>query len=296
MPTVEIIMPAYNAAAFLPFALDSVIAQTFTDWRILLVDDGSKDDTAAIAARYGERLGPRLRYIYQENRGLPAARNTAIRQAEGEFLALLDSDDVWLPQRLEASLRPFEGQPEVGLTYGLVEGIDLHGATRGRMEPRSYPQGWVAAKIYMREMDLPCPTVTFRRRALEGIGLFDETMRATEDRDLWVRLAQRHKVACVPEIIAQYRASPQAMTTDPDRMLTAQLRFVEKHYRTPGCGFWARRVALSGIYRQRAEALANRGLRRSAVATGLQALALYPFGRKNFRTAGGLMRRWLRAV
>ncbi len=294
MPTVDIILPAYNAARFLPMALDSVVAQTFVDWRILLVDDGSTDETAAIARRYADRLGPKLRYIYQENRGLPAARNTAIRHAEAEFLALLDADDVWLPHRLEASLQLFAGRPEVGLAYGLIEGIDPSGAVVSRFTDRKqHPQGWIAAQIYMRTMDLPCPTVTFRRTCVEQSGLFDESLRATEDRDLWVRIAQRFQVACVPEVIAQYRTSPQAMTTDPERMLRAQLQFVEKHFRSPGCGVHARRVALSWIYRQRAEALARRGQMREAVGSALRAFAWYPIEARNARTAVGVTRRWL---
>src|ERR1700761_3498976 len=111
MPTVDVIIPGYNAAHFLPTAIDSVIAQSFEDWRIVLVDDGSKDDTAAVIAPYQARLGDKLKYVYQENRGLPAARNTAIRNSDSEFLALLDADDVWLPFRLEESLKSFAGRP-----------------------------------------------------------------------------------------------------------------------------------------------------------------------------------------
>ena len=294
MPTVDIILPAYNAAHFLPMALDSVMGQSFADWRILLVDDGSTDETSAIAARYAERLGPKLLYLHQDNRGLPAARNTAIRHAEAEFLALLDADDVWLPHRLEASLKLFAGRPEIGLSYGLIEGIDSSGKVVGRFTDRKrHPEGWIAPLIYMRTMDLPCPTVTLRRACVEQSGLFDETLRATEDRDLWVRIAQHFQVACVPEVIAQYRTSPQAMTTDPERMLRAQLQFVEKHFRSPGCGVRARRVALSWIYRQRAEALAKRGRMREAVGSAFHAVALYPLEVRNARTAAGVTRRWL---
>ncbi len=294
MPTVDIILPAFNAAHFLPMALDSVVAQTFADWRILLVDDGSTDETTVVAARYSEQLGPKLRYIRQENRGLPAARNTAIHHAEAEFLALLDADDVWLPHRLEASLKLFAGRPEVGLSYGLIEGIDPAGAVVGRFTDRKqHPEGWIAPLIYMRTMDLPCPTVTFRRACVEQSGVFDETLRATEDRDLWVRIAQRFQVACVPEVIAQYRTSPEAMTTDPERMLRAQLQFVQKHFRSPGCGVRARRVALSWVYRQRAEALATQGRMREAVRSALHAFALYPLEVRNARTAAGVTRRWL---
>ena len=110
MPKVDVIIPAYNAARYLPIAIESVVAQTFEDWRILLVDDGSTDNTAEVISPFIERLGPKLEYIKQKNKGLPAARNTAIRHSSAEFLALLDADDVdardaELAHRFELGLR-----------------------------------------------------------------------------------------------------------------------------------------------------------------------------------------------
>ena len=291
MPTVEVILPAYNAAHFLPFALDSVIAQTFSEWRILLVDDGSKDNTAEIAARYADLLGDRLKYIYQPNAGLPAARNTALRHAEGEFLALLDADDVWLPCRLQETLKVFRAKPGVGLTYGFNDSIDPEGKLlRTYRNVSRHPEGRIAPYIYMREMDLPCPTVTFRRACVEVVGGFDETMRATEDRDLWLRIALRFDAALVREVLAQYRPSTQAMTSDPERMFQAQLRFIDKHFGAPGCGPWARRVALSNVHRQKAEALLKYGSVDAALRTAWKAVTLHPFKLSNYRTALSLTR------
>src|ERR1700722_7615701 len=108
MPKVDVIIPAYNAAKYLPIAIESVLAQTFEDWRILLIDDGSTDNTADIVASYQERLGSKLVYIKQSNGGEWGARNNGIRHATAEFLALLDADDVWLPCRLAESLKSFE--------------------------------------------------------------------------------------------------------------------------------------------------------------------------------------------
>lgn len=290
MPMFDVIVPAYNAARFLPMALDSVITQSYKDWRIILVDDGSSDETPAVAARYVEQLGSKLLYIHQANRGLPAARNVAIANSSAELLALLDADDIWLPKRLEESLKCFEGRPEVGLSYGFNSRIDAAGEVVDTFTNQSrFPEGHVAPYIYMRTMNLPCPTVTFRRKCVDAIGTFDESMKATEDRDLWLRIAQRYTVALVPKVIALYRISPQAMTTDPDRMLKAQLQFVQKHYGTPGCGVRARRVALGWIYRQRAEALAVRRQKWAALGSALRALGYYPFDLKNLRTAGSLL-------
>jgi glycosyltransferase involved in cell wall biosynthesis len=294
MPKVDVIIPAYNAARFLPMAIESVIAQTFDDWRIVLADDDSKDATPEIALFYKERLGDRLQYIRQERAGVSAARNNAIRQSTSDFLAMLDADDVWLPWRLEESLKVFEGRPQVGLAHGLVDRIDVEGKIIDTFShPQRYSEGWIAPYIFMRKVDLPCLTVTVRRKCIENVGLFDESMRATEDRDLWLRIALRYQVALVPKVIAQYRVSSASATTDPEKMLQAQMRFIEKHYGSPGCGRRARRIALSWAHRQRAEALADNGKSRAALKNALRALAYAPGDARNIRTMISLLLRCL---
>jgi glycosyltransferase involved in cell wall biosynthesis len=293
MPKVDVIIPAYNAAKYLPTAIESVVAQTFEDWRILLVDDGSTDDTAAVVLPYRERLGPKLKYIKQSNKGLPAARNAAIANSDAEFLALLDADDVWLPPRLMESLKYFEGRPEVGLSYGFISRIDPDGAVIDTFASRQkHAEGRIAPYIYTRETDLCCPSVTFRRKCVDEVGGFDESLRATEDRDLWLRIALRYEVALVPTLIAYYRTSPSSMSTDPGRMLKAQLRFVEKHYGEPGCGRLARQIALARIYKQHAEALGSRGQLGAALWSSLRSIALYPFDVSNVRIGGSLLLRY----
>jgi glycosyltransferase involved in cell wall biosynthesis len=292
MPKVDIIIPAYNAARYLPIAIDSVMAQTFEDWRIILVDDGSTDDTADVVAPYVDRLGQKLKYIKQVNRGLPAARNVAMANSSAEFLALLDADDVWLPCRLSESLKCFEGRPQVGIAYGFNARVDVEGRVIDTFNRRQkHGEGRIAPYIYMRKVYLNCPTVTFRRKCVDEVGPFDENLRATEDRDLWFRIALRYEVAFVPKVIAHYRVSPNSMSTDSGRMLEAQLQFIEKHYGAPGCGMLARQIALSEVYKQQAEVLAVRQRPWAALMNSLRAVALYPLGMGNFRTAGSLVLR-----
>ena len=185
-PRVSVLVPAYNAAGYLRYALDSVLAQSYADWEIVLVDDGSTDDTGALVDSYRARLQDKLRYIHQSNRGLPAARNSGIRAARGEFIALLDADDVWLPHRLERSIQALDAEPAAGLAHAKVRRIDAQGNVIGQLKVDSkYMSGHIARHIYTRRAHIVCPTVTFRRRCLETAGWFDERMRATEDRDLW---------------------------------------------------------------------------------------------------------------
>ena len=297
MPTVDVIIPAYNAAHYLPAAIESVVSQTFDDWQILLVDDGSTDNTAEAVAPFLDRLGSKIRYIKQENRGLPAARNTAIRASTAEFLALLDADDMWLPCRLAESVKILRERPQAGLAYGLITGIDKEnrpGITwQGNL---SDAEGPIAPQLYMRKVELPCPTITFRRKCVDEVGLFDETMRATEDRDLWLRIALRYEVAFVPKVLAYYRLSPNSMSTDPQRMLQAQLKFIRKHYGSEGCGLRPRQIALARSYKQRAEALRVQSQPWAALMSALQAVALYPFDRDNPRTAGSLLLNWIASL
>jgi glycosyltransferase involved in cell wall biosynthesis len=290
MPRFDVIIPAYNTAKYLPTAIESVAAQTFEDWRILLVDDGSTDNTAEVIAPFLDRLGSRISYIKQANRGLPAARNTAIRASNSEFLALLDADDVWTPCRLSETLKVFEERPLAGLAYGQVTVIDQEGRNLRTFEgnPR-HAEGRIATHIYTRELTLSCPTMSFRRKCIDEVGYFDETMRAAEDRDLWLRIALRHEVAFVPKVLAYYRVSPNSMSNDSQRMLQAQLHFIRKHYGQEGCGFWPRQISLARAYKQRAEGLVGQGRPWAAVGNSLRAVALYPFDLANARTAAAAL-------
>jgi len=292
--TVDVIIPAFNAASYLPFALESVGAQTFDDWHIVLVNDGSTDNTAEVIAPFLDRFGPKITYIKQENRGLPASRNVAIRSSTSEFIALLDADDIWMPCRLSESLGPLTTRPEVGLTYGLITLVDSEGRiSRTWTGNRGHAEGQIASQIYMRKIELPCPTITFRRRCVDEIGFFDETMRATEDRDLWLRIALCYEVAFIPEILASYRISAGSMSTDSRRMLDAQLHFIRKHYGSKGCGLGPRQISMARAYKQQAEALKGQSRVSAALLSALRAVAIYPLDLDNFRTAASLFTRWI---
>lgn len=294
MARIDIIIPAFNAAKYLPFALESVVSQTYDDWRILLVDDGSTDNTVGVVAPFLTSLGPKIKYIKQNNRGLPAARNVAIQASSAEFLALLDADDVWLPCRLSESLRVLAERPLAGLSYGLITHIDPQGrlGTTFHGNPK-HAEGRIAPQLYMRKVELPCPTITFRRKCVDEVGFFDETMRATEDRDLWLRIALQYEVAFVPKVLAYYRVSPNSMSADSQRMLQAQLQFIRKHYGSKGCGLRPRQIARARSYKQRAEALKAQDKPWAALMSSLHALALYPLDLDNPRTAASLLLNWI---
>lgn len=290
MAKVDVIVPAYNAERYLSAAIESVTIQTFSDWRILVIDDGSTDSTSIIAASWAERLGPKLVYHRKENGGVSSARNTGIQMATADYLAMLDADDMWLPCRLAESLRVLSERPEIAMTYGFIERIDSEGRFIDTYETiKRHSQGWIAPHIYTKMIDIPCVTVTVRRSCLQDVGGFDENLTVTEDRDLWFRIAQRYEVALVPIIMARYRVSNHSITSVPDRMLKAQLYFVEKNYGTKGCGWWTRRIALGQIYKQRADSLYAQGRKWEAVKASIKAVSFNPMHQNNLRTAGSLL-------
>ena len=280
----DIIIPAYNGAKFLPSALESVIRQTYSDWRIILVDDGSSDETPAIGKDFQRRLGSKMLFISQRNRGLSATRNIAMQHATAPLLALLDADDLWLPNRLEATRRCFE-DGQVGLSYGFVSLIDIDGKVLRTQDPQEQlEEGAISSAIYTRSVNLPCPTISFRRECIGEVGGFDEDMRASEDRDLWLRIALKYQVARIPEVIALYRVSSGSMSDDLDRMFRAQLKFIEKHRFSSEVSPTEHRVAIASVYRQHAETFGERRRYWSALLYAMRAFATYR-GAGNLRVA-----------
>ncbi len=254
MPRVSIITPTYNAAQYLPAAIDSVLQQTYTDWELIIIDDGSTDNTPSLVRSYLPILGERLRYLYQSNRGQAAARNAGLQVAKGEFVATLDADDLWLPARLARGLAIMDRNPHVGLTHSKVARIDVHGNVVGYFDfPAKYQSGKIAVDIYIRRANILCPTVLFRKQCLDVVGFFDETLTAIEDRDLWFRIAERYEIAYIDEILAHSRRTPGSSSSNADRVLKVQLSFVEKHYERHACGWVARRRALGQIYREQGD-------------------------------------------
>jgi glycosyltransferase involved in cell wall biosynthesis len=295
MPRVSAIVPAYNAAHFLPHSLPSILRQIYADWEAVVVNDGSTDDTERVVESFLPAFGGRLKYVYQVNKGLPAARNTAIRQASGEFIALLDADDVWLPRRLELGVALMDRDPAIGLVHGKVERIDIAGKflEYPPTPAQRYLEGRIASRIYDRKAHLLCPTILFRKECVARIGFFDETMRATEDRDMWFRIATKYKVGYLNEVIAQYRISASSMSRDWARMRTWQTYFIERHRASGAVSNWQARKAFGNMYRERGDAIFNAGDLREALRWYAGSLRHCPWSFSNqymfFRGAAELL-------
>lgn len=226
MPKVSVIIPAYNQAQFLEGAIRSVLCQTFRDYEIIVVDDGSTDNTPAVA----EKFASQIRYIRQENKGLAGARNTGIRAAQGEWIGLLDSDDEWLPGYLEEMAELAEKNPEAVVFYCAAQGVDVDG--------KPLPQQFVAPvlppeqlhRALVRANCLIPSTILMRTAVVREAGYFDESLRSCEDWDLWLRLLPKQVFVGSAECLVKYRIHGSSLSTNPTGMQQAARAVIEKHF------------------------------------------------------------------
>jgi glycosyltransferase involved in cell wall biosynthesis len=226
MAQVSVIMPAYNVAPYIGAAIDSVLGQTMPDWELLIVDDGSTDDTTRIVQAYAAR-DARIRLLTRPNGGIAAARNTALREATGDFFAILDSDDLWEPRYLEAQLAIFAADPEVDIVTGngWFLGGRLHG-TPARPYPDPRPQPTLATILGDEEAIFIMSIM--RRRVCDTVGLFDERLRSNEDYDLWLRAAIAGlRIRRNDEPLGHYRRRDDSVSASQVAMLKGILRVYE---------------------------------------------------------------------
>lgn len=227
MATVSVITPAYNVAPYLADAIESVLAQTFTDLELIVIDDGSRDFTFQIATDYA-RTDRRIRLVQQENHGISSARNYALRIASGSFLAILDGDDVWLPTYLERQLAILVSDPGCDIVTGNAWflGGPLDGQpARPSPDRRAEP---TLSQLLEDETAVFIMSV-FRRRVYEVIGGFDESMRTNEDYDFWIRAAiAGFRFRRNDEPLGRYRRRDDSLSAGELRMLRGIIRVLGK--------------------------------------------------------------------
>lgn len=227
-PRVSVIIPTYNRAGLVCAAIDSVLAQNYPNLEIVVVDDGSTDGTAEAVQNYGAAV----RFVSQANAGAASARNRGIRLATGDLVAFLDSDDLYLPGKLQEQVQYFNQQPETVLVYCWFTIFDESG--RKRLGRRCHLTGNIAAKLLAKCMQGPLatPTVMVRRDALLRVGGFDEAMNLSEDTDLWCRVARLGPVGLIPEPLVAVRRHSGNLSSGPGRtrFLAASLRILDKAF------------------------------------------------------------------
>lgn len=226
MPKVSVVIPAYNAMKYLPTTLDSVLQQTFTDFEVLIVNDGSTDSISVWFATVND---DRVRLISQANQGLPGARNTGIKDARGEYIAFLDADDLWEPTKLEKQVQCLDAKPEVGLVYAWTLLIDRHGNSLGTVTAAQV-QGNVWEQLLLGDVVGSGSAAMVRRSCFDRVGLFDPELTSIEDCDMWVRIAADYQFAVIKEVLVRYRQHPHSMSRNYDRMAQNSRLKIDKNF------------------------------------------------------------------
>ena len=246
MPSVSVVIPAYNPGRYLQEAVQSVIAQTFTDWECIVVDDGSTEDLFPV-----EKMDPRVRLVRQPNRGASAARNNAIMNSSGDFIAFLDADDIFLPTKLARQVATMTAGEGTGLCHTDFAVMDGSGSSTLEGRARNPATDFLT----MLHFGAPLPTTTMVRRSVLGLaGVFDPFLTPSEDQDLFIRIAKFFRVAYVPTCEALYRV--HGNNTSKNYMICyrtmwnlAQRHEINARYRRDGAALAAAR-SLMPYYRR----------------------------------------------
>ena len=207
-PRVSVIIPTYNCSPMLRQALESVRQQTVQDLEVIVVDDGSTDQTYEVIREFGSWVT----YLRQENQGVAAARNTGIRLSSAPYIAFLDSDDLWLPNKLERQLAFLRSHPQVGLVYGRMWSYSVNNPAKRRLDPQRVSQTF--KDLLNGPNTVTTSTVVIRRECFETVGLFNPTLRAAEDHELWLRIVRRFPIGFIDEVLAEYRRHGDSINTD----------------------------------------------------------------------------------
>ena len=220
--TVTIVLPAYNASEYLAQTLNSVLSQTYQDFELLVIDDGSTDNTRDIVGEFCQR-DSRIRLISQENQGVSVARNSGIKMARGEYSAFLDSDDLWVPDKLAKHVEHLTANPKLGLSFARVEFITFDGKSTGKYSnPRMVD---ISAKDLYEENAAVTPSnAVISRAALEQVGGFDGELSGAADAELFLRLkCHGWEVEGINEVLVLYRTSLGGMSSQLYKRRTLRL-------------------------------------------------------------------------
>ncbi len=234
-PLVSVVIPAYGHAQYIEGTLQSIFQQTFQDFEIIVVNDGSPDDTAARLRPLAE-MG-RIRYFDQVNAGQSAARNVGARQARGEFIAFLDDDDQWPPDKLQWQVARMRGEPAAVAVYGFAH---LRGNGQDfRLPPEAGPTGSVKPALLLGDFIVSPGQVLLRTADLHALGGLDERIRGADDWDLWLRLADLGHFIYEDRCALEYRYHEANASRNVRYMFETQLAVMHKHLgRTPFSSQW----------------------------------------------------------
>lgn len=208
-PRVSVVMATFNYGVFIAQAIQSVVDQTYTDWELIIIDDGSTDCTPDEVRRFV--ADPRIHYYWQKNRGQPQAKNAGIRLARGQLIAFLDADDAWAREKLLKQVMLFDGDPDLGVAYTGRRMMDPNGSISGDPDDQMV-RGYVLDVALKRTIP-PFSSCVLRRAVFDDVGLFDESIPLAIDYELWLRVAVKYRFDYVDEPLLLYRTGHANLST-----------------------------------------------------------------------------------
>ncbi|KAB2832498.1 MAG: glycosyltransferase, partial [Candidatus Brocadia sp.] len=221
---VSVVIPCYNQAHFLGEAIESVLAQTYRHFEIIVIDDGSPDNTAEVASRY-----PEARYIRQENQGLSGARNTGFRESQGKYLVFLDADDRLLSGSLQSGINCLHVHPECAFVSGHHRYIKADGSLLNEYPPDTVYSNHYTALLKGNYIGMHA-TVMYRRSVFEKVGLFNTSLKSCEDYEMYLRITRKFPVYCHKQMVAEYRWHNANMTRNSKKMLAFALQVLDSQW------------------------------------------------------------------
>ncbi|RUR83031.1 glycosyltransferase family 2 protein [Chlorogloeopsis fritschii PCC 9212] len=273
MPKVSVVIPAYNAMEFLPETLASVLQQTFTDFEVLIVNDGSSDSIVEWASGITDL---RVKLISQDNQGVSAARNKGIAHAQGKYVAFLDADDLWEQTKLEKQVRCLEQKSAVGLVYTWTVLIDELGKPTGKMLASNVEaNAW--KQLIENDMISTGSSTMIRHSCFDKVGVFDPSLAFAEDYDMWLRIAFCYPFAVVKEPLTLYRQHSNNTTKNRQKMIQGLRTVIEKTFQSvPLELLYLRNRAYASIFLGMAWLAVGEGDYKKAISYHQQALLHHP--------------------
>ena len=226
-PLISVIVPTYNRAHFLKEAIESVLAQTYKNLEIIIVDDGSTDNTSKLVEKFTDK---RIIYLYQDNKGVSSARNKGILKTKGEYISFLDSDDIWLPQKLQKQLEVFKtSRFNPGVVYTGIQYMDNNGSLKKQKKLSKY-RGDIFNKLLRKNIAGIGSTMLVKKECFDKCGLFDENLPSREDLDILIRISTCFEVDYVPEFLTLERIHGKRITSNIDKTIKGRELLFKKIY------------------------------------------------------------------
>lgn len=233
MVKVSVIVPVYNGEKYIREAIDSILNQSYKDFEVIVIDDGSKDNTLSIVKEYDGKI----RWKSQENKGQASATNEGVKMAEGEYVAYLDADDVCMPERLEVQVKYLDNHLNVGLVYSSYYQMNSVGEIKRITKARPHDNFVLLQKDYIARS-----TVMHRKKCLDEVGLFDESISGDDDWDMWIRISEKFGVDYVERPLVKYRVHREQISLLRPKKLAYRrytiMRIIEKACARRKNSFW----------------------------------------------------------